>query len=115
MTADFFHSRQKWGLYPTVMFAKDAKGKLRKFELDSIGEWDHHTKENSLQIIKQATAYGIKYMRENYGIEINQVVLYTDNCGGENKNRWMLDELTVLAKKSKVDIQLIMNESYHNK
>ena len=54
-------------------------------------------------------------MRENYGIEINQVVLYTDNCGGENKNRWRLDELTVLAKKSKVDIGLVMNESYHNK
>ena len=43
-------------------------------------------------------------MKENYEVNINKVVLYTDNCGGENKSRWMLDQLTLLAAKEKVHI-----------
>ena len=46
---------------------------------------------------------------------MDKLLIYTDNCGGENKNRWFLNEVTDFINTFKNGVEVIMNMAAHNK
>ena len=56
-----------------------------------------------------------QWIQAKYGITIDRVIVYTDNCGGENKNRWFMNECaTTMLNLFPGGVEVAMNESYNN-
>ena len=72
---------------------------------------EHHNKENSVNVLIQSSCRTPKY-----GMDVDKLLIYTDNCGGENKNRRMMNQLATTPKAIfREGVEMVMNESYHNK